>query len=123
MFLRFLIALAAAICAAAQTQTTAVIVEDTFVSYKTMLDALQHRNLSEITRPGALPHYDVTDLLETIAPHQVTMLNPADALGQPLRIQQACERLSAAIQSDQNLGYEEHIRLARRGARAPLSIE
>ena len=101
--------------AAVDTRITRVIAENTLVSYRTALDAPLHRNLSEITIPGVLQHYDVSDLLQAIAPREVTLLNPADAIGQPMRLDQVRQRL--------NLGSPERVRIARHGARDPLPIE
>jgi hypothetical protein len=70
-----------------------------------------------------LNHYDVSQLLEAIAPRAVTLLNPVDAIGQPLRAEQVRDRLYAAFQSDKNLGYPQRIRVLRRGFRDPLPIE
>jgi cephalosporin-C deacetylase-like acetyl esterase len=97
---------------ALDTRITRVMAENSLVSYRTALDAPLHRNLSEITIPGVLHHYDVSDLLEAIAPREVTLLNPADAIGQPMRLEQV-----------RQLGYPERVRLLRRGPRDPLPIE
>jgi hypothetical protein len=95
--------------AAVDTRIARVMAENSLVSYRAALDAPLHRNLSEITIPGVLRHYDVSDLLEAIAPREVTLLNPADALGQPMRLDQ--------------VRYPERVRLLHRGARDPLPIE
>ena len=109
--------------AAVDTRITRVLAENSLVSYRTVLDAPLHRNLSEITIPGVLNHYDISDLLMAIAPRDVTLLNPADAIGQPMRLDQVRQRLSAAFEADRNLGYPERIRIGRHGARDPLPIE
>jgi cephalosporin-C deacetylase-like acetyl esterase len=109
--------------AALDTRITRVMIESSLVSYRAALDAPLHRNLSEITIPGVLNHYDVGDLLEAIAPREVTLLNPADAIGQPMRLDQVRQGLSTAIDSDRNLGYPDRIHILRRGLRDPLPIE
>jgi dienelactone hydrolase len=109
--------------AALDTRIARVMAENTLVSYRTALDAPLHRNLSEITIPGVLNHYDVSELLEAIAPREVRLLNPADAIGQPMRAIQVHQRLSAAFDSDKNLRYSQRIRLLRRGVRDPLPLE
>ena len=95
--------------AAVDTRITRVIAENSLVSYRAALDAPLHRNLSEIMIPGVLNHYDVGDLLEAIAPREVTLLNPADALGQPMRLDQ--------------VRYSRRIRVLRHGPRDPLPID
>ena len=109
--------------AALDTRISRVVAENTLVSYRTALGAPLHRNLSEITIPGVLKHYDVSELLEAIAPREVTLLNPADAVGQPMRTEEVHQRLSAAFESDKNLGFPRRIRLLRRGVRDPLPLE
>jgi cephalosporin-C deacetylase-like acetyl esterase len=101
--------------AAVDTRITRVIAENTLVSYRTALDAPLHRNLSEITIPGVLQHYDVADLLQAVAPREVTLLNPVDAIGQPMRLDQVRRSL--------NLGSPERIHVGRRGVRDPLPVE
>ncbi len=109
--------------ASVDPRITRVMVENSLVSYRTAMDAPLHRNLSEITIPAVLNHYDVNQLLEAIAPRAVTLLNPVDAIGQPVRAEQVRDRLYAAFQSDKNLGYPQRIRVLRRGFRDPLPIE
>ncbi len=92
--------------AAVDTRITRVIAENTLVSYRTALDAPLHKNLSEITIPGVLQHYDVSDLLEAIAPRDVKLLNPVDAIGQPVRA-----------------SANKNTHVLRRGFRDPLPIE
>jgi len=99
---------------------TRLMAENTLVSYRTALDAPLHRNLSEIT---IRRHYDVVDSLEAIAPREVTPLNPADAPRQAMHLEQTHERLSATIQSEQNLCYKDRIRLVRRSAHDPFPTE
>ena len=106
--------------AAVDTRMTRLMAENTLDSYRTALDAPLHRNLSEIT---IRRHYDVAESLEAIAPRRVTLLNPADALGQAMHLKQTRERLSATIQSEQNLGFKDRIRLVRRSAHEPFPTE
>jgi cephalosporin-C deacetylase-like acetyl esterase len=94
--------------AAVDTRITRVIAENTLLSYRTALEAPLHKNLSEITVPGVLQHYDVSELLEAIAPRDVKLLNPVDAIGQPMR----------AVQVRQPNAHVLH-----RGFRDPLPIE
>ncbi len=89
-----------------------MIAENTLVSYRTALEAPLHKNLSEITIPGVLQHYDVSELLEAIAPRDVKLLNPVDAIGQPMRADQVRQRLA-----------NKNLQLLRRGFREPLPIE
>jgi hypothetical protein len=59
-----------------------------------------------------LQHYDVGDLLVAIGPRPVTLVNPAGALGQPVRDSVVRQYLAS-----------DRIRLVHRGFRDPLAIE
>jgi len=109
--------------AALDGRITRVIVENSLVSYRMALEAPLHRNLSEITVPGILKHYDVGDLLIAIAPREVAIVNPVDAIGQPVRLSRVRELLPAVFESDANLGHPARIRVLRRGFRDPLPVE
>jgi cephalosporin-C deacetylase-like acetyl esterase len=102
---------------------TSVIAENSLVSYRMALDAPLHRNLSEVTIPGVLEHYDTSDLLEAMAPRPVVLINPADAIGQPVRLSRVRELLRSVFLSDQNLGAPQRVSVLRRGLRDPLPIE
>jgi len=61
-----------------------VIMENTLASYRMIVDQPVHRNVSEVVIPGVLRKYDVGDLLLATAPRHVTVINPRDALGDPV---------------------------------------
>jgi cephalosporin-C deacetylase-like acetyl esterase len=115
--------MAALHAAALDERITRVMIENSLVSYKAALDAPLHRNLSEITIPGVLRHYDVDDLLVAIAPREVMLLNPTGAVGQTERLDEARRQLSWAFDTDKTLGYSNRIRILKRGLRDPLPIE
>ena len=102
--------------AALDSRIDRVVVESSLVSYGMALDAPIHRNLSELTIPGVLQHYDVAGLLQAIAPREVAIVNPVDAIGQPVPADTVRQLLSIAFDSPR-------IRLLRRGFRDPLPIE
>jgi hypothetical protein len=62
-----------------------VILRDTLVSYRSVLDHSIHRNLPEIAVPGVLLSYDLDDLMMALAPRRLTLVNPLDPVGQPMR--------------------------------------
>jgi hypothetical protein len=99
-----------------------VLVENTLVSYRMALQAGLHKNLSEVEIPGVLNHYDVSDLLEAISPRQVSIINPVNAMGLPVRDGIVTTELSAAFETDRNLGTPQRIHVFRRGFRDPLPI-
>ena len=90
--------------AAIDTRITNVVVENTLVSYRMALEAGLHRNLSEVEMPGVLNHYDVGDLLQAITPRTVSIINPVNAMGLPVRDSFVSTELSAVFETDRNLG-------------------
>lgn len=62
-----------------------LVLEDTLVSYRTIVDQPVHRNVSEVVIPGVLLHYDTADLLRAVAPRPVTITSPRDAMGEVVR--------------------------------------
>ncbi len=102
---------------------TEVVVENTLVSYRTAVQAGLRRNLSELVIPGVLTRYDTPDLLTALSPRRVTILNPANALGQPLKLDEARAALAPALESARRLGEPDRIRVQRRDWRDPLPID
>jgi cephalosporin-C deacetylase-like acetyl esterase len=96
--------------AALDARITHAITENTLVSYRTALDAPLHRNLSEYAIPGILRHYDVSDLMR-LSKARITAVNPVDAIGQAMRLDQTQKLLG------------EKIKVTRRAARDPLPVE
>jgi cephalosporin-C deacetylase-like acetyl esterase len=109
--------------AALDTRITEVVVENTLVSYRLALEAGLHKNLSEIEMPGVLNHYDVGDLLAAISPRPVSLVNPVNAMGQPVRTHIVSAELAAVLETDRQLGTPQRIRLLKRGFRDPLPIK
>jgi hypothetical protein len=87
------------------------------------LEAGLHKNLSEVDMPGVLNHYDVADLLLTISPRSVLIVNPVNAMGQALRNSNVSTELSSVFETDGNLSAPGRVRILRRGFRDPLPIE
>lgn len=108
--------------AALDTRITDLVVENTLVSYRAAFDAPLHRNLSEVDLPGVLQHYDTADLLQATSPRRVTMVNPSDAMGLPMRLAAAKAALAAAFDTDRRLGRADRVRLQKRGFRDPVPI-
>ncbi len=73
--------------------------------------------------PDVLNHYDASDLLQAISPRTVTIINPVNAMGLPMRLATATTELSAAIETDRKLGTPQRIRLLKRGFREPLPLK
>lgn len=109
--------------AAIDTRIAQVVIENSLVSYRMALEAGLHKNLSEIEMPGILNHYDTSDLLQAISPRPVSIVNPVNAMGLPVRNSIVNTELSAVFETDRNLGTPQRIRLLKRGLRDPLPIQ
>ena len=71
--------------AALDSRITSVEIQNSIASYRIVFDEPLHRNMSEIVVPGVLTKYDLPDLIRAIAPRKVTITNPVDATGVPVR--------------------------------------
>jgi cephalosporin-C deacetylase-like acetyl esterase len=100
-----------------------VILESSLLSYRTALDAGLHKNLSEVVIPGVLTRYDTPQLMQTIFPRPVTLINPANAMGQELGRRVVEAALSATLATDKALGRPDRIKVFHRGFGDPLPLE
>lgn len=96
---------------------TEVVIENTLVSYRLAVQSGLHRNLSELVIPGVLRRYDTPDLLAALSPRPIFIVNPTNALGRPLRVEEARAALAPALSSGGN-----RIHLVRRDPRDPLDF-
>lgn len=61
-----------------------VVLEGMLISYQSIVNRSIHRQVFEDVVPGALKFYDFPDLVATLAPRSVWMVNAVDPLGQPV---------------------------------------
>jgi cephalosporin-C deacetylase-like acetyl esterase len=62
-----------------------VVLQDTLASYRLAVDRPVTRGLYDVLIPGVLLKYDLPDLVSALKPRSVTIVNPVDQLGMPLR--------------------------------------
>ncbi|MBI3697773.1 MAG: acetylxylan esterase [Acidobacteria bacterium] len=74
-----------------------VILQETLVSYRAAVDHPMHRNLYEVAVAGALRKYDLEDILAALRPRPVTLINPVDALGKPVRLEELRQQLGTTV--------------------------
>lgn len=89
-----------------------VVIENTLAAYRMVLDQRLHRNISEIAIPGVLAKYDMGDLLAALAPRAVTVINPWDATGAPVSVDQFRREAGGT-----------NVRVLQRGASDPLPLD
>ena len=63
-----------------------LILQEALASWRAAVDRPVHRGLYSVAIPGVLRKYDLDDLAAALAPRRVTILNPLDALGKPIRV-------------------------------------
>jgi PelA/Pel-15E family pectate lyase len=97
-----------------------VAIENSLASYRQIIDQPVHRNVSEVVIPGVLRKYDTGELLQAVYPRPVTVMNPRDALGDPLGEADFRKALAHVFESDRRLGLPDRIRLVLGGGRERL---
>jgi cephalosporin-C deacetylase-like acetyl esterase len=63
-----------------------LVLDRTLVSYRMAVDHPVNYGLYDVLVPGVLRKYDIDDLLAALSPRPVTLVDPADQLGKPLRL-------------------------------------
>jgi cephalosporin-C deacetylase-like acetyl esterase len=109
--------------AALDPRISRVIVEDSLVSYRRIVDEPVHRNVSEAVIPGVLLHYDTAALLLAVHPRRVTLVTPRDAAGAPVPLEEARKSLVRVFESNRKLGAPERVQLLSRRPGEPLLLE
>ena len=92
-----------------------VIVQQTLAAYRLAIERPIHRHLYEVAIPGVLLRYDLDDLIASLHPRRVTVINPVDALDRPLRLAEYRELCARMLESG------KHVEVAYRGGREPLA--
>jgi hypothetical protein len=103
--------------AALDSRIRSVVVENTLTSYRMILEQPLHRNVSEVMIPGVLRKYDVGDLLLSISPRPVTVINPQDATGAVITGEQFRNQLDYIFRAGTK------VEVLTRGAGDPLPID
>jgi len=89
-----------------------VVVQDTIAGFRQAVDRPLHRELYDVAIPGVLRRYDLDHVLTALGPTAVTMLNPVDAYGNPVRIDSLRKQFESAA----------NVRFETRGRRALASF-
>ncbi len=94
------------------SRISSLVLQDCLPLYRLAIERPIHRNLYDVAIPGVLRKYDLDDLLLAVRPRPVSLLNPLDAAGNPLRLDELRKLLGPAA---------EQVRLGYRGRRDPLA--
>jgi hypothetical protein len=100
-----------------------VAVDESIVSYRAILGHSIHKDHPESLLPGVLRRFDIGDLLLALAPRPVVLVDPVDAVGQPLGRGGIERELGDVLAADRTLGGGERIRILRRARGAPFRWE
>ncbi len=98
-----------------------LVLQETPALYRLFIDNPMYRDVYEVGITGVLRQYDLDDLLVALSPRPVMVLNPADALGDPLlRLNEFRELCRYAFEADEKLGQSKRIQVVQRGGRDAL---
>jgi cephalosporin-C deacetylase-like acetyl esterase len=81
-------------------------IANALASYRMIIDQPLDRDASEVVVPGVLRKYDLGDLMMAVYPRPVTVVNPADALGDEVSEAQYRRDLEYVFRSEAKLGGE-----------------
>jgi len=115
--------MAALLAAALDRRIGRVVVENTIVSYRSIVDVPLHGNVSEVVIPGVLLRYDVGDLLAAVSPRPVVVVNPQDGAGAAVTGEEFRKTLAHVFQSERNLGASQRITVRLRTAGEALPVD
>jgi hypothetical protein len=100
-----------------------VALDESPVSYRAILGHSIHKDLPESLLPGVLQRFDIGDLVLALAPRPVALVDPVDAVGQPLGRAETDRALGDVLGADRALGGGDRIRIVRRPRGAPFRWE
>ena len=92
-----------------------IVLERMLVSYQTIVDQKIHRQVFETVIPSVLRFYDLPDLVAALAPREVWMVNPVDAVGRLVQSGQAESNYSFAQQAFRISGQPNRLHFKNRG--------
>jgi cephalosporin-C deacetylase-like acetyl esterase len=92
-----------------------IVLERMLVSYQAIVDQKIHRQVFENVVPSALRFYDLPDLVAALAPREVWMVNPVDAMGRFVQTRQGESNYSFAQQAFRITGQPNHLHFKNRG--------
>jgi hypothetical protein len=97
-----------------------IFLQETLALYRMAVERPIHRNIHEQSPARVLRKYDLDDLLAALSPRRITIINPVDALGQPLRLAELRKEAQYAFDADKTLGQANRIDVRHRDRRARL---
>ncbi len=97
-----------------------IVLERMLVSYRTVVDQKIHRQVFENVVSSVLRFYDLPDLVAALAPREVWMVNPVDAVGQVVRSRQAESNYAFAQQAFRLTGQPNRLHFRNRGTETIL---
>lgn len=93
-----------------------IVLERMLGSYQTVVDQKIHRQVFENVVPSALRFFDLPDLVAALAPREVWVVNPVDAVGNVVQSRQAESKYRFAQEAFRLTSQSERLHLRNRGA-------
>jgi hypothetical protein len=91
-----------------------VVLERALNSYRTVVDQKIHRQVFENVVASALRFYDLPDLVASLAPREVWVVNPVDAVGRALSADQVERTYRFARQAYRLAGQPDRLHVRTR---------
>jgi pimeloyl-ACP methyl ester carboxylesterase len=97
-----------------------IVLERMIDSYQTIVDQKIHRQVFENVVPSVLQFYDLPDLVAALAPREVWLVNPVDAVGNVVQSRQAESKYSFAQQAFRLTRQPDRLHFRNRGTETIL---
>jgi cephalosporin-C deacetylase-like acetyl esterase len=91
-----------------------LVLEGSPALYRMAVDRPIHRHIHEMAPSGVLRKYDLDEVAAAIAPRPITVINPADALGEPIRVSEFRELWRYSLEARERLGEAKSIQVLHR---------
>jgi pimeloyl-ACP methyl ester carboxylesterase len=97
-----------------------IVLEKMLASYQTIVDQKIHRQVFENVVPSVLRFYDLPDLIAALAPREVWLVNPVDAMGNMVQSRQAESKYTFAQQAFRLTSQPDRLHFRNRGTETIL---
>ena len=97
-----------------------LVLEKMLVSYQTIVDQKIHRQVFESVVPSALRFYDLPDLVAALAPREVWLADPEDAVGHVVRGRLITSNYTLAQEAFRLAGQPDRLHIGYRGTETIL---
>jgi cephalosporin-C deacetylase-like acetyl esterase len=99
-----------------------VVLEGMLISYQSIVSRYIHRQVFEDVVPGALRFYDFPDLVASLAPRSVWIVNAVDPVGQPVGLGEVRKEYAGSAQAFEMAMAKAALDIAQRRSDEPMAV-